>query len=64
MASRTRERKIVDTLGEKRVPHTSGKEDSLIEDAAKWRRPGQKRRKIVGPRNQEHKYVVPWATVE
>jgi hypothetical protein len=64
MASRIRERKIVDTLGKGRLTHTSGEEEQLRKDVPEWRSPGQKRRRIVGPRREEHKYVVPWAIVE
>jgi len=64
MASRRRERKMVDTLGEGRGVHTSGEKDQLRKDVPKRRESGQKRRKIVSPRREEHKYVVPWAIVE
>ena len=64
MASRIRGRKIVDTLGKKRLIHTSGEEKQLGKDVPKRRSPGQKRRTIVGPHKEEHKYVMPWAMVE
>ena len=64
MARRTKERKIIDTLGEDRVPQPSGREGPVGKGVPKRRRQGQKGRKIVGPRKEEHKYVVPWAIVE
>ena len=64
MASRMKGMKIVDTLGERRLPHTSEREDPLRKDVPRRRRPGQKRGRTVGPCKEEHKYVMPWATLE
>lgn len=61
MASRIRGTKILDTLEDRRLGHTPGEEEELRKDVPEWRRPGQERRKIVSPRNEEHRYVVSWA---
>ena len=64
MASRRRERKIVDTLGKRRPAHTTGEEDGSRKHVPEVRIPRKKGSNIVGPSKEEHKYVVPWAIVE
>jgi len=46
-----------------RLDEASGKEHEYPETLQQLGSPGQKRRKIVSPHKEEHKYAVPWAIV-
>jgi hypothetical protein len=49
---------------ERQHPEKSGKENECRETLPRLGSPGRMRRKIVSPRQEEHKYAVPWAIVD
>jgi hypothetical protein len=64
MASKIRERKIVDTLGKEWLTHTSGEEEQLRKDVPELEKPRRRRERMVTPFREEHKHVMPWTIVE